>query len=71
MEEFAVHCIAIYRNKKDPSNYTTSNFTVSGENIRERIDAALTTEASSLSDEWELVAFSHTFLPLKFGYQMI
>ena len=63
MSQLVVHCIVIYRSKKNPSRYRTSRHTLSGENISERIDSMITLETSSWSDRWELVNFSHAFLP--------
>jgi len=70
MPEFTVHCIVVYRSKKDPNRYMTSNCTLSGTDISARIESMLTTETRSWGDKWELVAFSHAFLPFKVGYQI-
>ena len=70
MRDFTVHCITIFRNKKDPTKYITSNATMAGEDISARIDTMLTVEARSWGDEWELVSFSHAFLPFEVGYQI-
>ena len=70
MEEFTVYCIVVYRNKKDRSKYMMSNHTLSGEDISARIESIVTIEANSWSDKWELVSFSHAFLPFRVGYQI-
>ena len=70
MPEFTVHCIAVFRNKKDRSKYMTSNHTLSGTDISARIETIFTVEARIWSEEWELVAFSHAFLPFEVGYQI-
>ena len=70
MPEFTVHCIVVYRSKKCPSKYMTSSHTLSGTDISARIETIFTVEARSWSDEWELVTFSHAFLPFEVGYQI-
>lgn len=68
--EFTVHCVAVYRNKKDSSKYMMSNHTLTGTDLSARMQTILTVDASSWSNEWELVNFSHAFLPFKVGYQI-
>jgi len=70
MNEFTVHCMIVYRNKKDPSKYMTSNHTLSGDDISARISSCITIEAQSWANEWEFVTFSHAFLPFAVGYQI-
>lgn len=70
MPEFTVHVIRLFRNKKDPRRYMTSSHTLSGTDISARIGTILSVESKSWDDEWELVAFSHAFLPFEVGYQI-
>ena len=70
MQKFTVYCVVVYRNKKDPSKYMMSNHTLSGTDISARIQTIVTVEATSWSNEWELVNFSHAFLPFEVGYQI-
>ena len=70
MSEFTVHCVVVYRNKKDPGKYMMSQHTLSGDRISARMETVVTVEAESWSNEWELVNFSHAFLPFKVGYQI-
>jgi len=63
----------IYRNKKDPTKYMMSSHTLSfkiGEQISKRMETVVTVEARSWAKEWELVNFSHSFLPVNVGYQI-
>ncbi len=70
MHDFTVYCIAVFRNKKDPSKYMTSNHTLTGADISARIETIFTVEAKSWSNEWDLIAFSHAFLPFVVRYQI-
>ena len=70
MREFTVHCFVIYRNKKDSSKFITTHHTLSGDDISKRMETIVTVEARSWSEEWELVSFSHAFLPFEVGYQI-
>lgn len=70
MPTFTVHCITVYRSKKDPSKYMVSNDTMSGTEISARIESIFNVNAKSWGDEWELVTFSHAFLPFEVGYQI-
>jgi len=68
--EFTLHCVAVYRSKTDPSKYQMSRHTFTGKNMGERMETILEVETRSWSDKWELVAFSHAFLPFEVGYQI-
>lgn len=70
MPEFTVHCAVVYRNKKDPSKYMMSSHTLSGSELSARMETIVKVEAKSWSNEWELVNFSHAFLPFEVGYQI-
>lgn len=70
MPKFTFYFVIVYRNKKDSAKYMTSSHTLSGDNISERMDVILTGEARSWAGEWELVNFSHAFLPFEVGYQI-
>jgi len=67
MRELTVHCIMVYRNKRNPNKYMSTSHTLTGKltsaDLSGRIDTLFTAEASSWSNEWELVTFSHAFLP--------
>ncbi len=68
-----VHCVVVYRNKKDSTKYMMSSHTIAceiGEKISKRMETVVTVEASSWAKEWELVNFSHSFLPFNVGYQI-
>ena len=68
--EFIVHCILVFRNKKDWSKYMTKTSTLSGTDISRRIETLFTVEAKQWSNEWELRAFSHAFLPFAVEHQI-
>ena len=68
--KFTVHCVVVYRNKRDPSKYMMTTHTLAGDDISKRMETVVTVEASSWAEEWELVNFSHAFLPFEVGYQI-
>jgi len=63
MPELTIHCVVVYCNKKDPDKYMSTSHTLSGTNLSARIETIFTVDASSWSDKWELVDFSHAFIP--------
>ena len=64
-DNITLHFVMIYRNKKDPNKHMMSAHTLFGEDLGKRMET-LIIEADSWSDEWELVSFSHTYLPLRY-----
>ena len=71
MHKFTVHCFVVYRSKKDSGKYMKTSHTLSGDDdISERMKTIVTVDAESWSEEWELVSFSHAFLPFEVGYQI-
>ncbi|MBU1091763.1 hypothetical protein KKA27_02795 [Patescibacteria group bacterium] len=69
-KEFAVHCVSVYRNKKDSSKHMMKTTTLAGNGISGRMETIATVDFDSWADKWELISFSHAFLPFENYWQI-
>ncbi len=69
MSEFTVHCVMVFRNKKT-RELRVKTATMSGVDLSGRIETFVTVWSGSYGEEWELISFSHAFLPFKIPCQI-
>lgn len=62
-KEYTVHCAVVWRSKKNPGKHMMTTHILRGKDLDERMKTIVTVDANSWANEWELVSFSHAFLP--------